>query len=97
MVNDDRRAYVAFVSTPAADANGECAPPGCPARMAIAPVPLGGEQVTAEACTAEWTLGDPTTAAYTPSQLVLDSSYVYVLADVGFSVPPRQVILRASR
>jgi hypothetical protein len=61
-------------------------------------VPAQNEQVTAEACTAAWTLGpsgDSTTRSYTPAQMVLDSAYVYVLADVGpFS---GQAILRASR
>jgi hypothetical protein len=96
MIGDDQGAYVALWSSPAADANGNCSPPACSLRLAIAPLPLQDEHVAASACTAPWTLGatgdDPWVV---PSQMALDSSYVYVLANV--SAYPSQVILRAPR
>jgi hypothetical protein len=101
LVNDDQGAYVAFMSAPAADSSGNCVAPACSARLAVAPVPLQSEQVTATGCTASWDTGaDWVSSAYGVEQMALDASSVYVLATIGFSPPPAipaQAILRTSR
>jgi hypothetical protein len=104
LVSDDQGAYVALSSGSVVASNGDCTPPGCSVRMAVAPLPLQNEQVTAHACSPAWTLGlsgNEVTGSYSVAQMALDSSYVYLLADVGLTLPPEpppaQVILRAAR
>jgi hypothetical protein len=70
-------------------------------RVAVAPLPLGNQIVTATGCSPTWAFGpqgDFLTGSYFVAHMALDASYIYMVVNVGVELlTPTQVILRAPR